>query len=619
MELRIVPQVYAEALSAAENYLFLPVFNKTYQIRVINTQDKSKGFHIEKSKEEVTITIGKKNSFFEALLALNIQDEEEILDIHESMMFKEIGAMMDCARNAAMNLEEIRKMIVYLAFIGYDHLQLYFEDVLQLDKESMFGYMRGSYQQQELQMIDSFADQFGIEIIPSIQSLAHYNQIFRWQEYQQLNDIDDVLLVGSEAVYHLLEKVISMMRKCFRSHKININMDEAYNLGRGKYLDEHGYQKSYEILLKHKEKVVEICQKYQFYPMMWSDMFFRNFNQRKYYAEMEKLDFNGLKIQDVSLIYWDYYHLNKQEYDHMISLHKQLSDDLIFAGGIWLWRGFVPHQKYTESTMFPAIDACKEHNVNNLFFTIWGDNGGECLKNYSLGSLITLHEYCCNEYSLQKLNQKFQSLLGYTYKEWIKLDRPNFYHRQDMGKYNSNPTKYLLYMDPLLSLFDGQINPDYPSFYENQQKVLHHLAAKDSPFSYLFELESKLCRVLKYKSCLNVNIKYAYDQKDDSLMKQCYQEVKMCIKALKDFICYYRTCWKKENKMTGFEVLDIRLGGVLSRLEYTKNLLNDYLKKEISVIEELEIERKNILYKYQTRHHETMVNDYMQIASANRF
>ena len=52
-------------------------------------------------------------------------------------------------------------------------------------------------------------------------------------------------------------------------------MDEAFMLGLGKYLTEHGYQNRLEIMNQHLQTVREIASKYNFELQMWSDMFFR--------------------------------------------------------------------------------------------------------------------------------------------------------------------------------------------------------------------------------------------------------------------------------------------------------------------------------------------------------
>ena len=52
-----------------------------------------------------------------------------------------------------------------------------------------------------------------------------------------------------------------------------------------------------------------------------------------------------------------------------------------------------------------------------------------------------------------------------------------------------------------------------------------------------------------------------------------------------------RRQWFAENKSFGWEVLDIRLGGVCARLESVQQRVTDYLEGRISCLEELEEER----------------------------
>lgn len=614
MEIMVNDKSINELLNIASKYLTLKVFNKDYNI--VAKHVVTKGFKIVKDDKNVVIEYNKINNFCEALFYLDANDDNSYT-YQNSTTFSDLGIMVDCARNAILNVDMVKKTIVNLAFIGYSSMQLYVEDCMTLENEDMFGYMRGSYISKELKEIDEFAKLFGIEVIPCVQTLAHYNQLFKWGEYKVINDIDDILLADDENTYVLIEKIIKTMRECFSSNKININMDEAHNLGRGKYLDKHGLVDIYDLLLRHKTKVVEICKKYDFEPFMWSDMFIRNFNNRAYYVSNDNIDFKGLKVDDVGVVYWDYYHLKQKEYEMNMKVHKKFAKELIFAGGIWTWRGYLPYIQYTEATMFPAIRACKKYNIQKLFFTIWGDNGGECLRNYILGSLISLREYCNDVYDKDILNKKYLSLIGYSYNEWLKLDRPNFIDSKDAKKFNVNPTKYLLYMDPLLSLFDNKINLNHNKFFEKQSKTLHNLAKRNNEYSYLYELESKLCKALSYKAKLNLTIKEAYDLKDVDKMKTCLKDVINSIKYVEIFHNYYRTCWKKENKMMGFEVIDVRLGGVVSRLNYVKEILSEFIDNPSLVIEELEVERKNYKSSYITKNNETLLNDYRTIVSTS--
>lgn len=51
-------------------------------------------------------------------------------------------------------------------------------------------------------------------------------------------------------------------------------MDEANMLGRGRYLEQHGYHDAVELLLRHLKRIAAIGAKYGFSLLMWSDLFF---------------------------------------------------------------------------------------------------------------------------------------------------------------------------------------------------------------------------------------------------------------------------------------------------------------------------------------------------------
>ena len=57
------------------------------------------------------------------------------------------------------------------------------------------------------------------------------------------------------------------------------------NLGLGAYLKKHGYQEPFLLMQRHVKRVMEIAEKYQFRPMMWSDMYFRCASQTNDYYE----------------------------------------------------------------------------------------------------------------------------------------------------------------------------------------------------------------------------------------------------------------------------------------------------------------------------------------------
>src|SRR5699024_12082430 len=53
----------------------------------------------------------------------------------------------------------------------------------------------------------------------------------------------------------------------------------------------------------------------------------------------------------------------------------------------------------------------------------------------------------------------------------------------------------------------------------------------------------------------------------------------------------HRTQWLKINKTFGWEVIDIRYGGLINRLDTAMKRINDFINNKIDVIDELEQER----------------------------
>ena len=78
----------------------------------------------------------------------------------------------------------------------------------------------------------------------------------------------------------------------------------------------------------------------------------------------------------------------------------------------------------------------------------------------------------------------------------------------------SNPSKYLLYQDTLMGLFDKHVMDGFDDYYAETAETLWNAAARNGRYSYLFETLASLCDVLKNKSEVGVKIKNAYHKKD---------------------------------------------------------------------------------------------------------
>ncbi|MBR7077342.1 MAG: family 20 glycosylhydrolase, partial [Clostridia bacterium] len=220
--------------------------------------------------------------------------------------FDRFGVMIDNSRDAVMNVGCVKKYIRILEKLGCDFLMLYTEETYEVDGEPYFGHHRGRFSKAELRELDAYAREHNIELLPCIQTLAHFNALMRWPVYGRLADMGDILCAGDEEVYALIDRIFATLDSCFTARTVNIGMDEAEYIGMGRYFREHGPCNRMDILVEHLRRVAEIAAKYRFELVMWGDMFYKLTGQAEDKAAFDKA-LAGKIPPNVHLIYWDYY------------------------------------------------------------------------------------------------------------------------------------------------------------------------------------------------------------------------------------------------------------------------------------------------------------------------
>ena len=368
-------------------------------------------------------------------------------------------------------------------------------------------------------------------------------------------------------------------------------MDEAHMLGRGKHLDIYGYETVDVIMKRHLARVCEIAEKYGYEPMMWSDMFFRPWNNGKYTipkTEVPKEYIDALP-ESVIPVYWDYYRETEKEYSDMMENHKQLSKKTWFAGGAWSWMGFAPFNEFTIKSMLPAIDACKKNKIRNVFMTMWGDNGAECSHFSQLPSLFYIAQYAKGITDEAVIKAKFKSFTGIDYDDFMKLDNPNNVSGNEQAGHPKCPSKYMLYADCFNSFMDTATVSGAGEMYAKYAEELHAIAKKSRKYGYLFDTQAKLCDVLAVKYELGIKTRAAYKAGDKAELRRLAEEdYAKVIKLVDVFGRAFEKQWFCENKTNGFDVQDIRLGGVIRRASACRRRLLDYVNGKIDRIEEIE-------------------------------
>lgn len=554
------------------------IFNKAFEILkdYINIDNlnieivKDNNFYIE-IKNITTIHYTKTNEVFYAVGQILSNN----YDVKESK-FDYFGVMIDNARNGVLNVETIKRDIVILSLLGYNFLGLYIEDCIEIENEPMFGYMRGRFTKKEIEEIVNFSEYFGIEIIPYIETLAHLPRIFNhWKEYYNtVHDIHDILMIDNERTYELIENYIKAVRNSFKSNHIHLGLDEPFNMCDGTYKDKHGIVDKKDTLVRHTDRVIEIAKKYGFSVEAWGDTFYKH-------------QITSSKHEDLTLTLWSYYNNDVSKNDVEIKKYKQITDNISFATTSHRYFGYTPYNYYSSLIIDKAIKSAIKNNIKRFTITSWGDDGNECLFSNTLGSIIKGSKSLYG-YSDKVMNNLSRILTGYTFKEWCYLDYPNKVFDKEFDMI-VNPSKYLLYEDVFYGIDDKADNLIYSNYFRNSYKILKKLSKKDSYYNINFLNMSYLSLTLMYKNDIRQKLLEFYKNKDKEKIKnECIPLINNTIKSLTKFHNSMKELWHKEQKPNGYEIIDLRLSGLASRLKYIKERLEEYISNKVDIIYELE-------------------------------
>lgn len=579
--------------------------------------NEAKGLKIEKSAGKLTVGYSLPNELARAALILKARDADCDFSYAERPLFDDVCLMVDCSRNAVRNVGTVKKLIRNIAMCGYNALMLYMEDTYEIEGEPFFGYMRGRYTKEEIGEIDKYARLFGIELIPCIQTLAHLQALRRYIRFCDLFDADYTLMVGDERVYELIEKMFSSVAQSFSSRRIHIGMDEPYMLGKGRYLWEHGYHTTREIYFKHLLRVEEIAEKYGFKPILWSDMFI----QCAYEGDRSDLSDPHLPpevircMNKMELVHWNYDSTDSKNYEDKLNKHEKLGVPYWFASTAWENRGILPHNTYSTKVTDAALEAVKKCNVRHIMETMWGDDANEGSLFGSLPALVWFSLRARGREE-SEIKREFFALTGYDFDVFNKIEYPQTF----CGKYtddHENPAKYGLFNDIFSGWLDPEIDEADEKYFVCAAKEIH--AVPSGEYGYLFHTAEALANVLAVKYGLGIRLRKAYRNGDCRKMEEIVLQLQNLERRVTKLINCYRAQWYKENKPGGFEIQEIKLGGLRERIRSCRLRLKDYIAGKISAIEELDTELLPNMWVNGGEKRRVDVREYRKIISINRF
>ena len=242
------------------------------------------------------------------------------------------------------------------------------------------------------------------------------------------------------------------------------------------------------------------------------------------------------------------------------------------------------------------------------------DDGAECSTFAILPSLLQYGELNYGEADEKTMELRCRDCFGISYADFLKLDQVGLPTTIDPDR--SRPPCYekmALYNDVLLGVLDADLkDAKLPEKFARDAAVLR--AVPENRYSMLFETQLCYAEALAVKSDLSIRIKTAYRAGDKAALAAIVEEDFPQVRALlEEFHDAFRAQWYAFNKAFGFEVQDIRMGGIKERLNTASLRLTQYISGELAQLEELEQEELPFNHRVST----DVLNSWRRATSAS--
>lgn len=453
-------------------------------------------YRLSVTEDGVVVAYADRSGAYYALVTLGqiLGETLPCCEIEDAPALAVRGFMIDISRGKVPTLEDLCRQVDRLAAMKYNQLQLYVEG---------FSFAYPSYPNtwkdatpitpEEVRYLDTYCEKRGIELVPNQNSLGHMYAWLARDEFKHLSETEPgegMEFMGNkmppstlDAINpESLELVTSMMddmMPCFHSDKFNVNLDEPFDLGKGKnkeLAEEKGEVYLYMDYLKRLHAKVAERGKHMY---MWGDILA---NHPETFKELPE----GITVLD-----WGYEAYTPFA-EHAKSLHE-LGVSFITCPGTSAWTTLTGRTDNMRENLRNAAKAAIDYEGEGVLVTAWGDGGHleyepvndgpmAYAASYNWGQLdVTEEEVCAylNRFVFCDKAEKTAQIL---------LDMGRLYHYEEFPMVNMTIASMSLSMgilpDGVLSYALEQAVRSIQAFAPSAAPMIDALLANRKDFDY---------------------------------------------------------------------------------------------------------------------------------------
>jgi hypothetical protein len=292
----------------------------------------------------------------------------EIVD-HPDLSIR--GFMLDISRDMIPSLDTLKNLVRLMWRVKMNHLELYIEGfALELP-----GFPDLPYDH-PLTMIDfdelaSFADIYGIDLVPNINTFGHMTEWLKQDQYRHLAESESGYLAfgypfppstlnpSDSESSQLVQKIITPLLEQSRSNLFHLNADEPFELSQGKsrvLCEQKGLGRVYLDFLQPLFSRVEASGKQ---PIIWGDVL----------ANHPEV----LEEFPTSVIVTDWGYDDDHDFFTPAKRYRDHGIPFLLAPGTSSWNSFASRRHDMVQSTIHAIQAAQMYGGLGILTTDWGD------------------------------------------------------------------------------------------------------------------------------------------------------------------------------------------------------------------------------------------------------
>jgi len=367
--LKLIPDINARYSKSVGDILFR--FKKELSVQ---------GYTLDIKPKKILITYSTKQGLYYALVSLKVLKQNyagliPCMLIEDSPDLPIRGLMLDISRDKVPSKETLIGIAQMMSDLKYNHLELYIEGFSFAYPSFKFLWegKETPVSGEEIQELDAFCKAHYIDLVPNQNTLGH---MMAWLATVQFKDLAECpsgyKIMGlldmkgtmdpeDSRTIELVSKMTDDLLPNFTSKYYNVNLDEPFELGKGKSKEICKEKGEGEVYLDYVLKMHELVSAKSKKMLMWGDIVLKH------------PDLIPKIPKDITILDWGYE--SSYPYERHSKTLQASGLDYMVCPGTNSWTTITGRTDNMLATVESAAINGTKYGAKGLLMTDWGDMG----------------------------------------------------------------------------------------------------------------------------------------------------------------------------------------------------------------------------------------------------